>query len=272
MSYYHLTISERSKIEVLKGLGYSCRAIACHLNRSHTTISRELKRLNEWSAEKAQWHAAAQKKKCGARSKFTDKLRKVIEEKLKATWSPEQIVGSLFQGKLSFKTIYRWLYSGKLHVTLQVLRQKGKRQAPRETFGHWELDTVVSARGTKGCIATFAERKTRFYVGIQIPNRSAQSMKWAIEQLISRYPRPCFQTFTTDRGKEFICYADIEKQYGIPIYFADPYAPWQRGTNENSNGLLREFFPKRMDLGQLTPSKIEKALSLINNRPRKCLN
>lgn len=107
MSYYHLTISERSKIEVLKGLGYSCRAIACHLNRSHTTISRELKRLNEWSAEKAQWHAAAQKKKCGARSKFTDKLRKIIEEKLKATWSPEQIVGSLFQGKLSFKTIYR---------------------------------------------------------------------------------------------------------------------------------------------------------------------
>lgn len=272
MSYYHLTISERSKIEVLKGLGYSCRAIACHLNRSHTTISRELKRLNEWSAEKAQWHAAAQKKKCGARSKFTDKLRKIIEEKLKATWSPEQIVGSLFQGKLSFKTIYRWLYSGKLHLTLQVLRQKGKRQAPRETFGHWELDTVVSARGTKGCIATFAERKTRFYVGIQIPNRSAQSMKWAIEQLISRYPRPCFQTFTTDRGKEFSCYADIEKQYGIPIYFADPYAPWQRGTSENSNGLLREFFPKRMDLGQLTPSKIEKALSLINNRPRKCLN
>lgn len=272
MSYCHLTTSERAKIEVLKGLGYSCRAIARHLNRSHTTISRELKRLNEWSAEKAQWHAAAQKKKCGARSKFTDKLRKVIEEKLKATWSPEQIVGSLFQGKLSFKTIYRWLYSGKLHVTLQVLRQKGKRQAPRETFGHWELDTVVSARGTKGCIATFAERKTRFYVGIQIPNRSAQSMKWAIEQLISRYPRPCFQTFTTARGKEFSCYADIKKQYGIPIYFADPYAPWQRGTSENSNGLLREFFPKRMDLGQLTPSKIEKALSLINNRPRKCLN
>lgn len=128
------------------------------------------------------------------------------------------------------------------------------------------------ARGTKGCIATFAERKTRFYVGIQIPNRSAQSMKWAIEQLISRYPRPCFQTFTTARGKEFSCYADIKKQYGIPIYFADPYAPWQRGTSENSNGLLREFFPKRMDLGQLTPSKIEKALSLINNRPRKCLN
>lgn len=266
MSYCHLTTSERTKIEVLKGLGYSCRAIARHLNRSHTTISREVKRLNEWSAEKAQWHAAAQKKKCGARSKFTDKLRNVIEEKLKATWSPEQIVGSLFQGKLSFKTIYRWLYSGKLRVTLQVLRQKGKRQAPRETrgrfnvgtsiqqrpkevktretFGHWELDTVVSARGTKGCIATFAERKTRFYVGIQIPNRSAQSMKWAIEQLISRYPRPCFQTFTTDRGKEFSCYTELETQYGIPFYFADPYAPWQRGTNENSNGLLREFFPK----------------------------
>lgn len=294
MSYCHLTISERSKIEILQGFGYSCRAIARHLNRSHTTISREVKRLKEWSAEKAQRHAAAQKKKCGARSKCTDKLRNVIEKKLKATWSPEQIVGSLFHGKLAFKTIYRWLYAGKLRVTFQVLRQKGKRQAPRETrgrfnvgtsiqerpkevktretFGHWEVDTVVSARGTKGCIATFAERKTRFYVGIQIPNRSAQSMKWAIEQLISRYPRQCFQTFTTDRGKEFSCYAELEKQYGIPFYFADPYAPWQRGTNENSNGLLREFFPKRMDLGTLTSSKVEKALSLINNRPRKCLN
>ena len=147
-------------------------------------------------------------------------------------------------------------------------QQRSKEVKTRETFGHWELDTVVSAR----CMATFAERKTRFYVGILIPNRSAQSMKWAIEQLLSRYPRQCFQTFTTDRGKEFSCYTELEKQYGIPFYFADPYAPWQRGTNENSNGLLREFFPKRMDLGQLTSSNIEKALSVINNRPRKCLN
>ena len=175
-----------------------------------------------------------------------------------------------------------------------MLRQIGKRQAPRETrgrfnvgtsiqqrpkeiktretFGHWELDTVVSARGTKGCMATFAERKTRFYVGVQILNRSAQSMKWAIEQLLSRYPRQCFQTFTTDRGKEFSCYSELEKQYGIPFYFADSYVPWQRGTNENSNVLLREFFPKRIDLGQLTSPNIEQALSLINNRPRKCLN
>lgn len=106
MSYCHLTIAERSKIEVLKGLGYSCRAIARHLNRSHATISRDVKRLNEWSAEKAQRHATAQKKECGVRSKCTDELPNIIEEKLTATWSPEQIVGSLFQGKLAFKTIY----------------------------------------------------------------------------------------------------------------------------------------------------------------------
>lgn len=157
--------------------GYSCRAVARHLNRSHTTIFHKLKRLNEWSAEKAQWHATAQKKKFGVRSKCTDELRDVIEEKLAATWSPEQIVGYLFQGQLSFKTIYRWLYSGKLRVTLQVFRQKGKRQAPRESRGRF------SARYER-CIATFAERKIRFYVGIQIPNRSAQSTEWAIEQLI----------------------------------------------------------------------------------------
>ncbi|CEA04276.1 Integrase core domain protein [Metalysinibacillus saudimassiliensis] len=192
MSYCHLTIAECSKIEVLKGLGYSCRAIARHLNRSHTTISCEVKRLNEGSAKKG-------------------------------------------------------------------------------NVRHHAKHAVVSARGTKGCMATFAERKTRFYVGVQILNRSAQSMKWAIEQLLSCYPRQCFQTFTTDRGKEFSYYTELETQYGMPFYFADPYAPWQRGTNENSS-LLREFFPKRMDLGQLTSSKIEQVLSLINNRSRKCLN
>lgn len=96
------------------------------------------------------------------------------------------------------------------------------RFAKKENVRRHVKHAVVSARGTKGCIATFAERKTRCYVGIQILNRSAQSMKWAIEQLLSRYPRQCFQTFTTDRGKEFSCYAELEKQYGIPFYFADP--------------------------------------------------
>ena len=96
------------------------------------------------------------------------------------------------------------------------------RFAKKENVRRHVKHAVVSARGTKGCIATFAERKTRCYVGIQILNRSAQSMKWAIEQLLSRYPRHYFQTFTTDRGKEFSCYAELEKQYGIPFYFADP--------------------------------------------------
>lgn len=219
----------------------------------------------------------------------------VIEEKLQLTWSPEQIVGRLPELKLSFKTIYRWLYLGLLSkVNITVLRHKGKRQKPvetrgrfnvgasinqrpnevkkRNTFGHWELDTVVSSRGkSKGCLATFAERKTRMYLAIKMENRSSSSMETAILNTFTMYPTGVFKTSTVDRGKEFACYLSIEKQLDMPVYFADPYSSWQRGTNENANGLLREFFPKKTDLAQITEEELDLALQLINHRPRKCL-
>ncbi|WP_062468887.1 IS30 family transposase, partial [Jeotgalibaca dankookensis] len=230
----------------------------------------------------------------GAKSKLTSEIKEKVQEKLTLTWSPEQIVGRLFQGKISFKTIYRWLYYGLLQVPLSVLRQKGKRQKPKETrgrfnigtsiskrpkdvkkrttFGHWELDTVVSGRGqAKGCVATFLERKSRWYLAIKIPNRSASSMEGAIRKLTTLFPETAFQSFTTDRGKEFSCYPVIEEDLSIPVYFADPYSSWQRGSNENSNGLLREFFPKRTNFDHVEQEELQKALYLINNRPRKCL-
>ncbi len=138
------------------------------------------------------------------------------------------------QGKLSFKTIYRWIYDGLLEVPLTVLRQKGTRQKPREkrgrfnigtpiskrpnearkreTFGHWELDTVVSGRGqTKGCVATFIERRTRWYTAVLMPDRSAHSMETAVKWLHQELPKGAIQIATTDRGKEFICYNVLEK-------------------------------------------------------------
>lgn len=295
MSYTHFTIIERSKIEVYLELKYSIREIGRKLGRHPSSISRELKRNPGYQAELAQENYKQMKTNCGAHIKLSPGLKSVLHEKLNHTWSPEQIVGRLFPDSLSFKTIYRWLYAGLLELPLAVLRQKGKRQQPKETrgrfnigtpiskrpkdvrrrtiFGHWELDTVVSGRGeAKGCAATFVERQTRWYHAILMPDRSAASMEQAIRTLHAQHSPEVFQSFTTDRGKEFSCYPAIEAELGIPVYFADPYSAWQRGSNENSNGLFREFFPKRTNFDNVLPEEVEDALSLINNRPRKCLN
>lgn len=294
MSYTHFTIAERSKIETLRDLGFSIRRIARILGRAPSSVSRELNRNPHYQCNQAQERYKQKKTNCGAKSKLTSEIKEKVQEKLTLTWSPEQIVGRLFQGKISFKTIYRWLYYGLLQVPLSVLRQKGKRQKPKETrgrfnigtsiskrpkdvkkrttFGHWELDTVVSGRGqAKGCVATFLERKSRWYLAIKMPNRSASSMEGAIRKLTMLFPKTAFQSFTTDRGKEFSCYPVIEEDLSIPVYFADPYSSWQRGSNENSNGLLREFFPKRTNFDHVEQEELQKALYLINNRPRKCL-
>lgn len=142
----------------------------------------------------------------------------------------------------------------------------------RKEFGHCELDTVVSSRGkSKGCLATFAERKTRFYVAIKMPNRSKLLTLNAIKTLLCYYNKEALKSFTSDRGKEFACWKEVETM-GIPFYFADTYSTWQRGTDENSNGLLRELYPKKTDLEKISKNELKKVLNLINSRPRKCLN
>lgn len=299
MSYVHLTTFERGQLECLRRLGWSTRAIAQELGRHHSTIARELKRNSiqeAYHSEDAQNQYTNRRQACKPNGKLTSHLIYLIEEKLKLTWSPEQIVGKLLQGQLSFKTIYRWLYNGLIAKgNLTILRHKGKRQKPqetrgrfnvgtsisqrpkevkkRETFGHWELDTVVSGRGkSKGCFATFVERKTRMYTAVQMKDRTAESMRDAIQLVKAQYPDGSFRSMTVDRGKEFSCYHFVEQALGIPVYFADPYSSWQRGSNENSNGLLREFFPKSTDLSKVTQTQLDDSLAYIMNRPRKCLN
>lgn len=298
MSHTHLTMSERAKIEAYLELGFSMREIARRIGRDVSTISRELKRHRQegrYDSDSAQASYQSNKSRCGAKGKFTEKTAGVIRSHLEKTWSPEQIAERLFKGRLSFKTVYRWIYLGLLDISLQALRQKGKRRQPRETrgrfnvgtpiskrpkeirkretFGHWELDTVVSSRGkSKGCAATFIERMTRMYIAILMPDRTAASMEAAVRKLHSALPKGSFKTATTDRGKEFSCYKKLEADLGIDVYFADPYSSWQRGSNENANGLLREFFPKRTDFSGMDDNAVMDAIRLINNRPRKCLN
>ena len=296
MSYKHLTIEDRSKIEVLYHEGYTASQITEAVGRHRSTIYREFKRVksDSYDAQLAQDNATDHKSLKGRRPKHTPELIQDIQTKLELTWSPEQIVGRCYQNRLSLKTIYNWIYQGVIEVSLNCLRQKGKRRKPQETrgkfnietsikerpnavknrqeFGHWELDTVVSSRGkSKGCLATFAERKSRFYIALKMLNRSKESMLSRVNQLIQSLPKEALKSFTSDRGKEFACYSDIEQQ-DIDFYFADAYSAWQRGTNENSNGLLREFFPKRTDLAKITEHELFNALWLINNRPRKCLD
>jgi len=298
MSYHHLSTYERGCIEALQKLGYSSREIGKQVGRHHSAIARELKRNTTvvYGAEIAQQAYCSRRKNSKPNGKYTDNYSEIIEEKLIATWSPEQICNTVMLKKISFKTIYNWLYQGKIHRgNLCVLRQKGKRHKPaekrgkfavgtpiskrpkevksRESFGHWELDTMVSSRGkSKGCFATFVERKSRLYTALKIPDRSADSMEKAITQLYAALPKGTFQTATTDRGKEFGCHQTIHKKLGLTLYFADPYSSWQRGSNENSNGLLREFYPKKTDLALVKTKELIHNLFLINSRPRKCLS
>ncbi len=298
MSYHHLTTYERGRIEAFHRLGYTNRMIALTLGRHRSSIDREIKRNNgkaEYQAEVAgeNYHECRIRSK--PKGKWDKGIANIIEQKLRETWSPEQIANTVTFGKISYKTIYNWLYQGRLSgVKITVLRQKGKRQksaekrgrfavgAPissrptdvksRETFGHWELDTMVSSRGkNKGCFATFVERKSRLYTALKIPDRTADSMEKAICHLHAALPTGAFKTGTTDRGKEFACYPSIENKLGLPLYFADPYSSWQRGSNENSNGLLREFYPKQTDLALVDRGELINNLFLINSRPRKCL-
>ncbi|CUM83827.1 IS30 family transposase [Turicibacter sanguinis] len=297
MSYKHLNTFERTRIEVLSKMGYSTRQIAQQLNRHHSTIARELKRNTQktYQAELAEELAGQRRLSCRCPEKKSEQVIQTIQHYLKLTWSPEQISNTVLKGVLSFKTIYRWIYDETILLgDLSCLRQKGKRRKPRETrgrfnigtsihqrpkevkrretFGHWELDTVVSSRGkSKGCLATFVERQTRFYVAIKIENRSATEMYRAISELYKLFPKDTFKTYTVDRGKEFACYSKVEADLKVPVYFADAYSSWQRGSNENANGLLREFFPKKTDLARVSDEEINEALCLINHRPRKCL-
>jgi transposase, IS30 family len=191
MGYTHLSITQRSQLEILLRLGWSNRAIGKELGRHHCAIARERQRVGAdglYTAEHAQSTYIERRSSCRPAGRYTSDLALELEEKLQQTWSPEQIAEERrMSGKpfVCFKTIYRWLYAGRLAAgEVRVLRHKGKRRKPtetrgrflvgktisqrpkeirkRESFGHWELDTVVSSRGnSRACAATFIERKTR---------------------------------------------------------------------------------------------------------------
>lgn len=306
MNYKHITTNERCCMANFLSLGWSLRKIAKHLNRNVSTISREIKRNStnsKYLAHVACANYIKNRENCGAKGKTNNiELIKYIEEKLEQTWSPEQIAGRLRLDypndksmKVGFKTIYRWIYRKLIAKgNVNKLRRKGKslksketrgkfnigkniKDRPkevrkRETIGHWELDTVVSSRGkSKACLSTFVERKSRFLIAQVMKNRKSLTFNTHCFKAFKYIPSPLVKTFTVDRGKEFAGYVNIENTLNIDVYFADAYSSWQRGTNENTNGLLREFYPKKFDFSYITQDELDDIVTMINNRPRKCL-
>lgn len=315
MNYTHLTIEERACIAKFKEMNMSLREMARILDRNVSTISRELKRnsyktlvkysVTKYSPTLAQRKYSKRRLNCHRPTKTNQRTIEYIKSKIYLHWSPDQI----FNRKDKFKpanfpsisTIYRWIHLGYIPKTnIEHLRRKGKFKRPaetrgrfnigntirkrpkevykRNTFGHWEADTVVSGKinnytlKSKYCFVSLAERKTRLYLVKLIPNRKEETVTNAIIELLKDLPEGAVKTITCDRGKEFAGWKRIEEELNTKMYFTDPYCAWQKGTNENSNGLLREFYPKHMDLSKANEKEVQDVLKLLNNRPRKCIN
>ena len=304
MSYIHLTIEERTSIAHLHKQGVSLRQIAITIGRNVSTIKRELDRNytpnkkgdNDYYPYSSQKRYEERKSEAHNIIQFPLEVIQIIEQRIKETWSPEQIAAYYKNdGFPCYKTIYKWINEGIIiNGNKSLLRRKGKggwyetrgkqnrgksirkrdkRIYRRADYGHWELDTVVSGLGkSKSCFITLVERKSRFYKAIKSPNRHADVVARLIIDYLKQYPSELVKTITTDNGKEFAESEQIEKEFNCEVYFCDTFCAWQKGSNENSNGLLREFFPKSYNLSRYTQVYIDKKVNLINNRPRKCNN
>ena len=304
MNYKHLSIEERSCIRKYYVDGLSYREIARLIGRNVSTVSREIRRncthmydIPTYYPHTAQKKYLLRRSYCHRGMFWNEDVISYIEEKLRATWSPEQIACTPCELSMpSWRTIYRWIYEKYLvNGNLKVLRRKGKSHGTKEgrgkytkgksirkrdksvysrkVAGHWEADTVVSGQGkSKACFVTLAERKTRYYIAMKLPDKKAVTVENAIVKLLSEFPPQLVKSITCDRGSEFANWASIEQRLNCDVYFADPYCAWQKGSNENSNGLLREFYPKGRNLSHVAPATLRRNLALINARPRKVLN
>jgi IS30 family transposase len=310
MSYTHLTAKDRYVISHLHSQ-LSYREIARRLGRHHTTISREIKRNKPPHSTYWYYFIErdVERKRHTARSFRRQNhlpLVEYVEDKLRLDWPPEAISARLEldypndeRMRVSHETIYRWIYldtseGGNLHQHLRRRHRKRRRQTrygsgrrfipgrvsislrppiveTRERFGDWEGDTL---EGKKGCghLATHVERKSRFLVAAKLVDKRAATMTQATTKSFWRLPKVLRNTLTVDNGKEFSQFKELEAKTGLTVYFADPYAAWQRGTNENTNGILRHYYPKGFDFTTISEEELELVVKTINNRPRKCLN
>jgi len=307
MSYSHLSLEERLCIVKMLYEKKSIRTIAHFLSRSPSSISREIKRN---SLDKLYWydsahHLASQRKRNprSEKRKSHSPLYDIVIKNLIKGLSPDIIAGRLKREyrstkmRVSHETIYQWIYAdakagGVLYKLLPCHHKKREKQhrsrrrrhfegrvsidkrpkvvADKVRFGDWESDTMEGGK-SQGGLATHVERKSRFLVvGKLIDKRSSTFMEVTINQF-SRIDSRLIKTFTTDNGSEFSEFKRLEKATQSRVYFADPYSPWQRGLNENTNRLLRKSFPKGCNFHEIDDNVIQQVVAELNHRPRKSL-
>lgn len=307
-----LTLCEREEISRGLVMRLSLRTIATQLNRSPSTISREIKRNGGYDkyraaqAEQAAWDRTCRPKKCKLAK--NPSLSRIIATKLMKHWSPEQIAGWLKKAypnsernQVSHETIYRSLFvqtRGVLKKELQMylrsqrairrskqssLKKHGlgkitnavsihKRPASvedRAVPGHWEGDLIA---GTKySFIATLVERHSRYVMLVKVKDKTTQSVVSALIKQSKKLPDELYKSLTWDRGTEMADHKRFTMETNINVYFCDPRSPWQRGSNENTNRLLRQYFPKGTDISLHSQAKLNAVARQLNERPRKTL-
>lgn len=312
MSYKHFTKEERYCLQELLERGWSMRRIAAELDRSPSSISREIGRnrakyrphhkplnpywYNAWRAQNL--YTMRRREKVQAALMPETPQWDFIVEGLSNFWSPEAICGRWHKEHsdrkpLSASTIYRYIRSGKFpEITAKKhLRRRGKRSLPhnsnynsvhpdrlipqwpkeikeRERIGDWEGDTVYGKPG-KGLLVTMVDRRTRYLCLGRILCRNTTHTLAAITVMLKDLP---VRSISLDNGSEFSDYHRLEEELHTEVYFAEPHKPWQRGSNENINDVVRFFFPKGSNFTQVTDQQVAEVEALVNNRPRKCLD
>lgn len=309
----HLTLSEREEIRVSLSAKLSIRAIARKLNRSPSTISREVARnrgRRYYKAVDADNRAKrmSRRPKLGA-LELCPKLKQIVIEKLELKWSPEQISGWLSveysrrkKMQVSHETIYKSLYVRSRNIIHHSLSEHLRRKRPmrhsrfhsrkgdrgtinivngisiherskhienRRSLGHWEGDLVTGSKNSH--IATLVDRKSRFTIILKLAGKDATTVNAALISAFKQMPPIFRKSLTWDRGMELAKHADFTREIGMPVYFCDPQCPWQRGTNENTNSLIRQYFPKKTDLSPHSQQLLNEVATQLNERPRKTL-
>lgn len=304
MNYTQLSRNERYYISSMRAKNVSFNQIAHDLGRATSTVSREVKRnlrpTGRYAAFVAHSYSVARRRRSRRGSQFPPECWQYIYSLLHEKWSPEQIVNYMAKNGLysmSFQTIYRVIRidrrrGGFLFKNLRIVPKRrrkrygsldsrgvlrGKRLIDtrpkyinnRKEYGHWEADTVMG-QDKHQCILTLVERKSGFNRIAKLSNRTAKNVIKAMIEIIAKEPE-LFKTITFDNGTEFHSYQVLEDMFGVRCYFANPHSPWERGRNENFNGLLRQYFPKRTCLTYIGNTKTEFVSEQLNNRPRKRL-
>jgi len=306
MTYRQITSAERYTLGLLRQRGLAPAAIARILHRHRSTIGREVRRNGTphdgcYRPELADWYAGGRRSRSRRNQRFSPTDWRQVQELLREDWSPEQVTGWLHRFQLltiSHETIYRYIWANKhaggtLYQHLRGARKQrrkrygrydsrgrlaGKRPITtrplaaetRAEIGHWEADTVLGAGQAGACVLSMVERKTGYLLLGQLRQRISAAVNARAQQLITAQPHRV-RTITVDNGTEFHEYAALEQATGTAFYFATPHHAWERGTNENTNGLIRQYLPKRQSMAHLTQHDCNRIAAKLNRRPRKRL-